>query len=303
VSLDPVMMPDRSPALGLRNDDGELDAGGAFQSVKESFAVGEAVVYRIEVVNESQFSASGVVVVDGVAPNTGAISCTGLLATSPEGGGANPSTGTIGASNCAATGFTWTIGAMPANTNAVLFFDADAIAPGTPINRVTLTADNLPFPVLVEEQIAIDAGGEVGLTQADGVDGGGFFQSRANFTVGDDIVYRVEVINTSFLPTTGVTVVDAVAPRTRAIECHGLLATSLEGGLGNPSAGSVRGGDCSTTGFTWTIGTMPANTNAVLFFRAEAMQSGSVINRVTLTTDQTTPVTVEELTTVLGQQQ
>lgn len=289
------------PALGLRNDDGELDAGGAFQSAKEGFAVGEAVVYRIEVVNESQSNATGVTVVDGVAPNTGAISCTGLLATSPEGGGVNPSSGTVGGGDCAATGFTWTIGDMPANTNAVLFFDADAIAPGTPINRVTLTADNLAFALVVEEQLAIGGGGEVGLNQADGEDGGGFFRSRDNFAVEEEIIYRVEVVNTSFFSATGVTVVDVVAPRTGAVECLGLLATSLEGGRRNPSAGNVSGGDCSATGFTWMIGTMPANTNAVLFFRAEASRSGSTINRVTLTTDQATPVTVEELTTVVGQ--
>jgi hypothetical protein len=35
--------------------------------------------------------------------------------------------------------------------------------------------------------------------------------------------------------------------------------------------------------------------------RAEAIRSGGAINRVTLTTDQATPVTVEELTTVIVQ--
>jgi uncharacterized repeat protein (TIGR01451 family) len=301
VSLDPIVTPGLSPALGLGNQDGELDAGGAFQSGREGFAVGETVVYRIEVINESQFTATGVVVVDGVAPNTAAISCTRLLVTSPEGGGANPSTGVVGGGDCTTTGFRWTIGDMPANTNAVLFFHADALGPGTTINRATLRADNLPFALVVEEQLAIDGGREMGINQADGEAGDRFFQSRDNFAVGEAIIYRVEVINTGVFTATGVTVVDVVAPRTGAVQCRGLLATSLDGGLANPSVGTVGGGDCSATGFTWTISTMPANTNAVLFFRAEATRSGSAINRVTLTTDQTTPVTVEELTTVVVQ--
>ena len=143
--------------LDVSNDDGELDAGGAFQSAKESFAVGEEIIYRIEVVNQSQFTATGVSVFDEIAPNTGAIACTGLLATSPEGGGANPSTGTVGGGDCGAASFTWTIGDMPANTNAVLFFAADALAAQSNVgNRVNLTADQLTGTIVDEEPTTVN---------------------------------------------------------------------------------------------------------------------------------------------------
>jgi len=143
--------------LDVNNDDGELDAGGAFQSAKESFAVGESIIYRIEVINQSLFTATGVSVFDEIAPNTGAIACTGLLATSPEGGGANPSTGTVGGGDCAAATFTWTIGDMPANTNAVLFFAADANAAQSNVgNRVSLTADQLTGTIVNEEPTTVN---------------------------------------------------------------------------------------------------------------------------------------------------
>ncbi|MEJ2151418.1 MAG: hypothetical protein P8Y29_00365, partial [Gemmatimonadota bacterium] len=143
--------------LDVSNDDGELDAGGAFQSTKESFAVGEEIIYRIEVINQSQFTATGVEVFDEIAPNTGAIACTGLLATSPEGGGANPSAGSVGGGDCGAASFTWTIGDMPANTNAVLFFAADALAAQSNVgNRVNLTADQLTGTIVDEEPTTVN---------------------------------------------------------------------------------------------------------------------------------------------------
>jgi uncharacterized repeat protein (TIGR01451 family) len=146
--------------LDVSNDDGELDAGGLFQSAKESFAVGEEIIYRIEVINQSQFTATGVEIVDEVAPNTGAIACTGLLpfsADDPPGVNPNPSTGTVGGGDCAAGGFTWTIGDMPANTNAVLFFAADALAAQSNVgNRVNLTADQLTGTIVDEEPTTVN---------------------------------------------------------------------------------------------------------------------------------------------------
>ena len=145
--------------LDVSNDDGRLDPAGLFQT-EEIFSVGEEIIYRIEVINQSQFTATGVTVVDQVAPNTGAIACTGLLATLADGsGGANPSRGTVttGGGDCTATGFTWTIGDMPTNTNAVLFFAADALATQSNVgNRVNLTADQLTGTIVDEEPTTVN---------------------------------------------------------------------------------------------------------------------------------------------------
>jgi hypothetical protein len=149
--------------LDVSNEDGFIDEAGAFQSTKEQFLVGEggddadslAFVYEVTVTNQSLFSATGVTIVDEVAPNTGAIECRGILATG-EGGGANPSVGTVVGGDCAPGGFTWNIGTLDPGVEAVLLFRAEALAPQNNVgNRATLTADQLTGEIVDEEPTTV----------------------------------------------------------------------------------------------------------------------------------------------------
>ena len=105
----------------------------------------------------------------------------------------------------------------------------------------------------------------------------------------------MEVINQSAFDATGVFVADTVAPTTAAIACRQILATAPDGSA-NPSQGSTSGcSGASSSGFTWNIGTLTAGTNAVIFFRAEALAPQNTVgNRVRLTSDQLTGQIVDE---------
>ena len=106
----------------------------------------------------SGFAATGVTVVDEVAPNTGAIVCEGIRATDPA-GGANPSIGSVVGGNCSDSGFTWNIGTLNAGQAAVLYFTAEALAPQNDVgNRVRLTADQLAGEIVDEEPTTVTGG-------------------------------------------------------------------------------------------------------------------------------------------------
>ncbi|HUP01057.1 MAG TPA: carboxypeptidase regulatory-like domain-containing protein [Gemmatimonadota bacterium] len=155
--------------LDIQNEDGSIDAGGVFQSAKEVFVVGDggaarpdSLVYKVTITNQSQFAATNVVVVDQVAPNTGAIVCRAILATvpagEPGGGGANPTVGSAGPAACATTGFTWNIGTLGAGQAAVIYFRAEALSPQSGVgNRVRLTADQLTGEIVNEEPTTVTA--------------------------------------------------------------------------------------------------------------------------------------------------
>ncbi|HUF90503.1 MAG TPA: hypothetical protein VMR66_11065, partial [Gemmatimonadota bacterium] len=126
--------------LDISNEDGFIDASGDFQSAKEIFEVGDGgaadpngLVYEIMITNQSaNFTATGVRVVDLVAPNTGIIEWRETLFVSQ---------GTVSAASN--TGFTWTIGNLGPNTGATLRFRAEAVRAGDDVNEVRLTADQL----------------------------------------------------------------------------------------------------------------------------------------------------------------
>jgi hypothetical protein len=94
-------------------------------------------------------------VVDEVAPLTAAIACRGILATG-EGGGANPSVGSVVGGDCATGGFTWDIGTLDPGQEAVILFRAEALAPQNTVgNRVRLTADQLTGEIIDEEPTTV----------------------------------------------------------------------------------------------------------------------------------------------------
>lgn len=146
--------------LDVSNEDGEI-VGTAFSSAKEQFNVGEsgdAFVYEISVTNQSAFTATGVTVVDEVAPNTGAIVCEGIRATDPA-GGANPNIGSVVGGDCSDSGFTWNIGDLDAGEQAILYFTAEALAAQNDVgNRVRLTADQLAGEIVDEEPTTVTGG-------------------------------------------------------------------------------------------------------------------------------------------------
>ena len=137
--------------LDIQNEDGFLDAAGTFQSGKDIFHVGDgsaaepdSLVYEIQVTNQSGFTATGVTVVDLVAPNTGIIEWRETLFVSQG--------SVTGTSNA---GFTWTIGTLPPNTGATLRFRAEAVRTGDDVNRASLTADQLTGVKVNEEPTTV----------------------------------------------------------------------------------------------------------------------------------------------------
>jgi uncharacterized repeat protein (TIGR01451 family) len=137
--------------LDIANEDGFLDGSGTFQSAKDIFHVGDgsaaepdSLVYELQVFNQSGFTATGVRIVDLVAPNTGIIEWRATLFVSQ---------GTVsGASNA---GFTWNIGSLPPNTGATLRFRAEAVRTGDDVNRASLTADQLTGVKVDEEPTTV----------------------------------------------------------------------------------------------------------------------------------------------------
>ncbi|HEY7471241.1 MAG TPA: carboxypeptidase regulatory-like domain-containing protein [Gemmatimonadota bacterium] len=137
--------------LDIENEDGFLDASGAFQSQKDIFHVGDgsaaepdSLVYELSVTNQSGFTATGVRVVDLVAPNTGIIEWRATLF--------NSQGSVTGASNA---GFTWTIGTLAPGTGATLRFRAEAVRTGDDVNRASLTADQLTGTKVDEEPTTV----------------------------------------------------------------------------------------------------------------------------------------------------
>ena len=137
--------------LDISNEDGFLDGSGTFQSGKDIFHVGDgsaaepdSLVYEVQVFNQSGFTATGVRIVDLVAPNTGIIEWRQTLFVSQ---------GTVsGASNA---GFTWNIGTLAPNTGATLRFRAEAVRTGDDVNRASLTADQLTGVKVDEEPTTV----------------------------------------------------------------------------------------------------------------------------------------------------
>ena len=140
--------------LDISNEDGFLDAAGVFQSAKDIFHVGDgsaaepdSLIYELTVTNQSAFTATGVRIVDLVAPNTGIIEYVAS---------ARPrfiSQGTVTGESTA--GFTWNIGTLPPNTGATLRFQAEAVRTGDDVNRASLTADQLTGVKVDEEPTTV----------------------------------------------------------------------------------------------------------------------------------------------------
>ena len=91
---------------------------------------------------------------DAVGPDGRGIACREILATAPD-GSTNPTSGSIDEGTCASSGFTWRIGTLEAGSTAFLYFRAEALEEGTPVNRVVLAGGGLPSPAVIEEPTAI----------------------------------------------------------------------------------------------------------------------------------------------------
>lgn len=131
----------------ISNEDGFIDAGGAFQSSKEIFQVGEDVIYQVIITNQSAFTATNVEVVDEVAPNTSAIDFDAALTGFP----------TMGAiSGASAAGFFWDIGDLNGGESAEIQFSATAEAAQNAVgNRVRLSSDALTGEIVDEEPTTV----------------------------------------------------------------------------------------------------------------------------------------------------
>lgn len=134
--------------MDVSNEDGFIDDGGQFVSDKEIFVVGESgddFVYRIQVTNQSTFTATNVEVEDEVAPNSGIFIFEAIIGT--------PTHGTV--SGESDSGFFWDIGDLGPGEVAQLDFSAIAERTGNDVNRVKLTADQLTGVQTDEEPTTI----------------------------------------------------------------------------------------------------------------------------------------------------
>jgi len=139
--------------IDIQNEDGFIDAGGVFQSSKETFTVGnggtgqeDSLAYQVIITNQSQFTATGVKVIDEVAPNSGIIEWRATRS-------GFPTKGTVsGTSNA---GFTWNIGTLAPMESAEIQFRAEAVRSGDDVNRVNLTADQLTGTKVNEEPTTV----------------------------------------------------------------------------------------------------------------------------------------------------
>ncbi|MBW3660156.1 MAG: DUF11 domain-containing protein [Gemmatimonadetes bacterium] len=135
--------------MDISNEDGFIDEGGQFQSAKEEFTVGESgedFAYQVIITNQSQFTATGVLVEDLLAPNTGIFTFDGLR-------DGFPTRGSV--SGVSESGFTWDIGTLGPGEFAEIQFFAEAERSGEDVNRVVLTSDQLMTPVTNEEPTTI----------------------------------------------------------------------------------------------------------------------------------------------------
>jgi uncharacterized repeat protein (TIGR01451 family) len=138
----------------VSNEDGFRDAGGVFQSAKEIFRVGDGgaarpndLIYQVIITNRSTvFTATNVVVVDRVAPNTAIIAWVATIT-------GFPTRGSVGSTSAA--GFTWTIGTLGPLQSAEIQFRAEALLAGNDFNRVTLTADQISGARVDEEPTTV----------------------------------------------------------------------------------------------------------------------------------------------------
>ncbi|HUP20875.1 MAG TPA: carboxypeptidase regulatory-like domain-containing protein [Gemmatimonadota bacterium] len=136
--------------MDITNEDGFIDAGGVFQTAKEFFTVGEDgedFVFQVIITNQSpNLTATGVKVVDQVAPNTGRFSFQAFRTGFPTKGSTSAVSG---------NGFTWTIGPLGPGESAEVQFFALANFAGDDVNRVRLTVDQLTGEIINEETTTI----------------------------------------------------------------------------------------------------------------------------------------------------
>ncbi|HKY47558.1 MAG TPA: hypothetical protein VJQ79_06185 [Acidimicrobiia bacterium] len=131
-----------------------------------------------------------------------------------------------------------------------------------------------------------------------------------DFVVGDDILYKIVVYNFGPSDAPDLRIVDTVGPDGRGIACREIpdidpTCPDCPDRFPNPRQGMVDGGTCSPSGFTWQIGPVEGSiaglTAAVLYFRAEALEEGTAINRVELSGRELSfPVVIEEPTAIFA---
>ncbi len=147
------------------------------------------------------------------------------------------------------------------------------------------------------------------ISNEDGEIGGSFFDSaKDHFMIGEGgpqqpnaLIYEITVTNNLGTPAHEVIVTSELAPHSGILGCGELLAQDPAGGS-NPNIGSVIiGDDCSSPGLFWGIGTLGAGESASLYFRAEALDDGDDVNRVSVTAEGLdSAILIEEPTLVGG---
>lgn len=109
------------------------------------------------------------------------------------------------------------------------------------------------------------------------LENGVFDNSVATFFVGDKLDYRIEVVNMSVYDATNIRVTSVLIPATGLAAVDRIFT-------GYPSLGEAKKKDDQS--IEWQVPRLDGGASAILEFRADAMSSGIVQNRVELTADQ-----------------
>lgn len=134
--------------------------------------------------------------------------------------------------------------------------------------------------------MALDVSNEDGEISA-----GTFNPANDRFEVGHggaenptSLVYEISVTNQSGDPVNDLVATVAVAPHSGILACRGVLdlGPAVEA---NPTTGLIVGGDCTSDGLVWQIGTLDGGESAILYFRAEALEDGDDVNRLSVSAE------------------
>ncbi|HUP21110.1 MAG TPA: carboxypeptidase-like regulatory domain-containing protein [Gemmatimonadota bacterium] len=133
--------------IDTANEDGVLDAAGAFDPAPEEFRVGDggasrpdALVYRVRLTNR-MCTLRGVQLVGRLAPAE-ILAYRGPLE-------AVPHRGVVTGSD---SGYTWELGDLAPDESAELLFRVEALAPGRGTHRIEISWEGLPRPLVLHEE-------------------------------------------------------------------------------------------------------------------------------------------------------
>ncbi len=263
-TLSPTTDPDESIPSEFKGKPPVVSSGAVLELSKRSdtgdtVIAGDLVIFTLEVANIGSDTANNLTLVDTLPPGLTLVDASG---------------------NYTAQGntITWTANKLPAKQAAVLQVTAQADASlengYSLINRVSLTATELPLPLTDEAEVRVR---NAVLTLSKTGD-----RSFANSGVsagnqpGDEVVYQLDYENTGSVEALATKVVDALPPEVTFIE-------SL------PSPDTINGQT-----LTWDLGSLPAGASGAILIKTQVgddLRDGTIIHNAATISSTTTGTT------------